>query len=229
MKKIAKNLSSIIYLIGHNCKCEFNSKERVISSLLFASTILIIFNFVFVGKISTQYAYEIFIAEVFVTLLLTMQLNLLRLFDIECEDNALESLRLSPVSSYAIYMGKYLVNILVSLLIVIPSLLLAFFFHKSALNSFEINGQFFSIFVLVVFGVSSIGCLIAALLQKINAREALYPLLFYPLTIPLLIVGMQASYKSLITPGGWEFVEILLGLDFLYFLLSLLLFDELMT
>ncbi len=221
-------LIQIKYLIKHNLKCEFAAKERLFSSLLFASTILIIFNFAFAGKIASDYSYEIFLAEVFVTLLLTMQLNFLRQFDIECEDNALDSLRLNPISSYSLYLGKYLVSLIMSTLILLPTLLLAFFFHGAATNNLVLNFQFLAVLSFVMLGLSCLGCLISALIQKMNAREAIYPLLFYPLSVPLLIVGLQACYKSLLSPGGWELTEVLLGLDLIYFLLSLLLFDEIM-
>ena len=219
----------LFFLIKHNFNCELSAKERILSSLLFAGTILVLFNFAFAGKIMADYGQEVFLAELFITLVLTMQLSFMRQFDLECEDNALESLRINPISSYLLYLAKYFVSLVMATLVMAPTLLLALFFHAASSSALTLNLQFLAVLTLVLAGVCCIGCLISSLTQKMDARESLYPLLFYPLLVPLLIVGIQACYSSLNKPGETQLLMVLLALDVLYFLLSLLLFDEVMN
>lgn len=225
---LQRTIRQIIYFALHYVKCERAAKERLYAPLLFASTLLVIFNFSFDGKITRDYSCEIFVAEVFITFLFAMQLSFLRQFDIETEDNAFDHLRLHQVSSYSLFMGKYLVSLVTGLVILIPTVLLAFFFHLSVLSHIDLNWQFCVVMLLVLAGISTLGCLISSLIQKMNGREALYPLLFYPLACPLFLVGLQSAYISLTSKEGANLMGILLGLDFIYLVLSLLLFDEIM-
>ena len=101
---------------------------------------------------ASNYNIEIFLAEVYVTLLLTMQLSFMRQFDIECEDNALESLRVHYVSSYTLYMAKYSTSLIMAFLTVIPTMLLAFFFHGASSNDLNLNLTFLLTVTLVVIG-----------------------------------------------------------------------------
>lgn len=216
-------------LLGHYIKCELSSFERFYSPLLFASTILVIFHFAFGESLPSESLSKVFVAEVFVALLFSVQMSFLRLFDLETEDQALDIMKASNIKSSALFLSKYLVTFISSCVLAVPVVALSLFFQGSrSLPSFSFLNLLMIIF-LVLGGLSSLGSLLSVLLARLNSREVLYPLLFYPLSSPLFILGLQTAHFSFsgaeINPLLW----VLIGLDCLYFALGFLLFDEVLV
>lgn len=224
-----EHIKKIYYFIQHYIKCELSSKERLYAPFMFASTLLIIFNFAFDGKIGANYAQEVFVAEVFITLLFSVQISFMRQFDLEAEDNVFESFRVYHSNPYHLFLGKYLVTLISSFFIVIPTVFLALFFHLSKIPDVSFGLSFFLIILLVLGGLSALGTLMSSLLQRLSSREVLYPLFFYPLSCPLFLVGLQSASMALEGKDVNYLSLVLLGLDFIYLVLGFLLFDEILN
>ncbi len=70
-------------------------------------------------------------------------------------------------------------------------------------------------------GMAALGCLFAALVARVRARELLLPLLTLPLWIPFIIAGGQAVQAALGLPGNYdEAVGLLIDFDILFIVLT---------
>ena len=152
--RLKKHFKILISFFSHYIKCELSSKERVYAPILFSCALLVVFSFAFDGKVDSQFFRPVFLAEVFITLLLSTQMAFMRQFDLESEDNAFESYRIYGLPSYHLFFAKYLVSLLGSVLVVIPLLLLASFFHLSEIPNLTLVPDFFLIVFLVLLGPS---------------------------------------------------------------------------
>lgn len=219
----------VFCFLKHYIRCELFSKERLLAPLFFAATLLVIFNFAFGEGLPRESMKNIFVAEVFITTLFAVQLSFMRQFDLESDDNAFEVLRVARLNAYALFLGKYLVSLLAALFVVFPSVLLAWFFQAGELVGLNFGLNFFATIFCVLLGLAALGSLIGAVLQKLNGRELLYPLFFYPLASPLFLLGQQTALFALEGKAVLSLLGVLMGLDLLYLILALLLFDEIMA
>ena len=64
-----------------------------------------------------------------------------------------------------------------------------FFFQTNPFSFF--NDKVMTIILLIISGATALGFLLSSIVYNTNSKESLFPLLFYPLTLPLLICGLQ--------------------------------------
>src|SRR3989442_5371638 len=103
------------------------------------------------------------------------------------ERSCLDAMLLSPASPAAIFAGKAVAAGL--LLVVCEAVLLpalALFF------SVPLSLEVVSAVLLATVGMAVLGCLFAAMVARVRARELLLPLLTLPLWIPFIVIGGQA-------------------------------------
>lgn len=129
-------------------------------------------------------------------------------------------------SPSAVFYGKFVYNVIFSLLINFASVVFFIIFFD------HITFQYYSIFLLVIFtaslGVATSSTLIGAIISRATTKGALFPILSVPILIPLITIGIEATYYSII---GKEYQtilrDILLMFGFTGFLLTLssIMFD----
>lgn len=102
------------------------------------------------------------------------------------------------VTPTSVYFGKLLVNVLIS---VVSNLLLAGLLF-AMLSDLRVGSQsgFFVVILLSSFGFASALTLIAALIARAGAKGALYPVLAFPVLLPLIILGVDLMRRSML--GG---------------------------
>ena len=75
--------------------------------------------------------------------------------------------------------------------------------------------------LLATVGMAALGCLFAALVARVRARELLLPLLTLPLWIPFIIAGGQAVQSAMGLPGSYpEAIGLLIDFDILFVVLT---------
>src|SRR3984893_244280 len=123
---------------------------------------------------------------------------------------------LTPASAAAIFAGKALAAAL--LLVVCAAGLLP------ALSLFfgtPLSVPLVAAVLLATVGMAALGCLFAAMVARVRAREVLLPLLTLPLWIPFIIAGGQAVQVAMGRGGGlgggFAFLG---GLDILFLVLT---------
>jgi heme exporter protein B len=139
-----------------------------------------------------------------------------RTFSAEREQSSLEAMLMTPASPVAIFAGKAVAAS--ALLVVCEAVMLP------ALSLFF--GTPFSLNVIVAVllatvGMAALGCLFAAMVARVRARELLLPLLTLPLWIPFIIAGGQAVQSAFGLPGSYqEAIGLLVDFDILFVVLT---------
>jgi heme exporter protein B len=216
------------HIVAQGLKAEFAEKDRLISPLLFAATMLILFSFA-VGEVSNEIVIKIHLAQTFLTMMLALQTSFSRIFDPDERDRVFELLQTYPLNHYAWFLGKYFLVLLLGLSIVVPTMIFSGILHDSP-TIHLLNPMVFLVAGLSLIGLVALGVLLSALTLKASGKEVLFPLLYFPLATPILLAAVQSSANFLdpnIQTAPWQWVGLLCSFDVVYFTLGLLLFGEL--
>lgn len=128
-------------------------------------------------------------------------------------------LRLITTPSSVFY-GKFVYNVIFSVLINFSSVVFFMIFFD------YITFKYYGLFLLVIFtaslGIASGSTIIGAIISRATTKGALFPILSVPILIPLITIGIEATYYSII---GKEYQtilrDLLLMFGFTGFLLTL--------
>lgn len=216
-------------LLSNGIKSELSDLERLISPLLFALTILIMFSFA-IGEVDPDVRIKFFVAQIFLTTFLALQISFSRVFEPARTDKVFDLLRTYPISYTSWFMAKYVLVILLGLTVALPTILIGSILAGSALANVSVWGLI-PVAALAIMGLSALGVLLAAITMKAQARQILYPLLYFPMTAPVLLTSIQVSLTYLETGKFTSATDswfLLLGsFDVIYVTLGILLFSEL--
>jgi len=164
---------------------ELRGRETVPAMVLFVLAVFVAFRFAL-----PEGQEEAASGLLWVAIVLTALLGLIRAFVPERDQHTLDALVLAPCDRSAIWLGKVL-SVLAFLLLAeaaaIP-LFGVFFERPSAATVVAV--------LLADVGLAAIGTLMAAMAVGGRAREVLLPLLFLPLAIPVVIGGVGATVSG---------------------------------
>lgn len=224
--------SQLKTLLHQGILAELADRERLVSPVLFGITMMILFSFA-LGEVDASLVKQIYLAETFLTAMFALQLSFSRLFEPDRQDRVFDLVRSYPVSHAAWFLAKYLLVLAVGLAVLAPTMLFGAFLHQTARQpvfSWSVCG----IAVLALAGLAALGVLLSAMTLKANSRQMLYPLLYFPLTTPVLLAAVQSSLIILdgtqgpaAQAGVRAWLGLLAGFDVIYFTLGILLFTEL--
>jgi heme exporter protein CcmB len=114
-----------------------------------------------------------------------------RTFERERQSETLRALLLSPVERGAIYLGK-----LVGLLILMAGIQIVLVPVVGLLFSAPIGRAPWLLAALLAagtLGFASVGTLFSAMLSRAHSRDILLPMLLYPITVPVVIAGVEGT------------------------------------
>ena len=205
---------------------EFSSPERILSPILFAVTLILILTFA-LGEPDAAHAAATTAAQVFVTTFFAVQLSYVRAFDNEEGDRVLDVLKTVPISGIAWFLSKFCQVFIAGIAIAIPTVFVGCLLGNQLGTSFLILS---AATVLALVGLSSIGVLLATIFQRSTARGLVFPLLYFPLTVPVLLAAIEAS-KILMSGHPFagdarNWAGLLVGFDVIYFVVGGLFFEE---
>jgi heme exporter protein B len=217
-------------LMVQSVHVEWASSERWLSPLLFAVTVLILFAFAF-GRVEPQFLPQMFIAATFLTAFFALQIAFSRILEPDMQDRVFEQLRSYPVSPTAWFLSKYLVVTALGVLILMPTLLMANLFLNEGRDSL-LDSSIMGIALIALLGLGALGVLLSTMMMRSNAKQILYPLIYFPLTTPVLLAAVESSRAHLVDGSSLEkllssWLGLLVIFGIMYFTLSLLLFGEL--
>lgn len=217
-------------ILGHSFKSEWQNAERWISPLLFSVTVLVLFSFA-MGQLDPQIAVKVYVAQMYLTALFALQISFSRIFEPDTQDRVFDLLRTYPIHANAWFLSKYLQVVIMGLFILLPTMLLANFFNAES-DIPSINSHLVIIGCLVISSLASVGVLLSTLVMRSNAKQILYPLIYFPLTAPVLLSAVEASKEILIKNASlsqlfssWLGLLVIFGI--IYLTLGVLLFGEL--
>ncbi len=170
---------------------ELRARDTLPAMLLFVVSTLVVFHFALPADAGERAGKGL----LWVALVFTALLGLVRAFVAERERAVLDGLVLAVRDRSAIWLSKTLATLaflVAAELVALPAFALFF----SGLSVSALAGV-----ALADVGICAVGTFVAALATAGRARELLLPLLFLPLAIPIVVGGVGASVVS--DPGRY--------------------------
>lgn len=164
---------------------------------------------------------------IWLTVLFSGVLAFNRSYQIELENDALETLLGYPGDRRSIFLGKLAANLTFVLLVeavIVP--LTAVLYGLSLARPFPALA---GVLLLGTFGFVTLGTFYSALSSRSRAREVLLPLLLFPMLVPLLIAAAQATSALLAGDpmgDGRTWAGVLAAFDVIFFVASVYAFDH---
>jgi heme exporter protein B len=194
---------------------EWRTRELVPALAQFVVLALVIANFGF--QFDSRNAPVIAPGVLWMTLVFAGLVAFGRTFAAEREQSSLEAMLLTPAPPAAIFAGKALAAGL--LLVICEAVLLpalGLFFNVPV--TFDVV----SAVLLATVGMAVLGCVFAAMVARVRARELLLPLLTLPLWIPFIVIGGQAVQGAMGASGAGtdQATGLLIDLDILFVVLT---------
>jgi len=165
---------------------ELRGRDTLPAMVLFVIGGLVVFHF----AVPTDTSDAVGTGLLWVVILFTALLGLVRAFVAEREQRLMDGLLLAPCDRSAIWLGKGLA-VLAFLAIAEAVALPAF-----ALLFGGIEWTTVAAVGLADIGIAAVGTLLAAMASVTRARELLLPLLFLPLAVPIIVGGVGATVGS---------------------------------
>jgi heme exporter protein B len=173
----------VVALARKDLLLELRARETLPAMLLFVLATLVAFRFALPSDASERAS----IGLLWVAILFTALLGITRAFIPEREQRVLDGLVLSPVDRSAIWLGKVVATLAflgAAELVALPAFSL--FFDSLSWTTV-------AAVVLADIGICAVGAILAAMAAAGRARELLFPVLFLPLSIPILVGGVGAA------------------------------------
>jgi heme exporter protein B len=212
-------MNPLLAIVSKDILIEMRNKESISSMMLFGLLVVVVFSFAGLDSGSGR-AGVLWIAFTFASVI-----GLNRSLAMELDNDCLQGLMLAPLSRNALYAAKVMSNLvfmLIADLVVLP-----FFF---LLNNLSFGWPFFKIFGLAAIGavgLSAVGTILSTISANTRMREVMLPILQIPLTIPLVIVGYEATKAVLdeVPERLPSLLSILAGFAIVYLTASYLVFE----
>lgn len=205
-------------------RIDISSKERLITPIFFSAIILLLFSFA-IPEQPPEIRSRMMVAQSLLAIFFAMQLGLSRSFESERSDRVYDYIRLSPIASSSFITAKILHVLCVGACITFFTLLL----------SLVLQGQDLAMIgdpvvlmgcLLTLLGLSGLGVLLAAITLRAEGQQILFPLLYFPLSIPVLLCSSEAIVHWLEvrrwddTMRGWSVM--LIAFDAIYLTMTVL-------
>lgn len=219
---MSKAFIKIFAIFWKDILTEYRTKEIIISVLVFALLVLVIFSFAF--DAGTDISETVAPGILWVALTFGGIIGLNRIFAVEKESSRIEGLMLCPVDRAVIYWGKLAgsFTFMLAIAFIITPVFLALFNLPVFLPRLAL------VIILATLGFAAVGTLFSALAANTRARDIMLPILFLPVVVPVIIAAVKAT--GLVLAGkGWEdmliWLQIMIAFDIIYLVLATLLFD----
>jgi len=213
-------------LLAKELRLEFRTRELLNATIVFAIVVVVLFSFAFNPTPAESRRYGP--GLLWIAFLFSGSLMLHPSFAREQSNDTLDALRMAPVSSFAILLGKMLANfIFLSLAEIVLVPVFAVLYDVSLAG---IVGRLVLVLVLGTVGVIVTGTVFSAISAHARMRELLLPLLMLPILAPLLIAAVESTAALFAQQPylGQTWVAFLAGFDIVFLTASWLLCDFLM-
>lgn len=217
--------STALILAKKDLYSELKTKQILVTQIIFAALVIVIFSFAFDPANNTTKA--VIPGVIWVIIVFSGILGLNRSFISEQRNDTIQGLLVAPMEASSIYLGKFIANLAMILVVEIVSIPFLFL-----LFDFKFSGSI-PYFILVIFigsfGFIATGTFLAALAANSKSSEMLLPLLLFPVTTPILIGVVQAT-KIILTDmdklsSALAWTQMVTAYDVIFFVICFLLID----
>jgi heme exporter protein B len=208
-------VKDVLALARKDLLLELRARDTLPAMLLFVVSALVVFHFALPSDSSDLAAKGL----LWVALIFTALLGLVRAFAAEREQGLLDGLVLAPCDRSAIWLSKSLAMLAFLVLAEVVALP-AFAILYTGIDGTAIAGV-----ALADLGICTVGTLLAAMAAASRARELLLPLLFLPLAVPIVVGGVGAS----VVENGGRYLALLAVYDAIFAIISWASFEYVVT
>ncbi len=218
----ALRLAAVI--AAKDIRAELRSRTALLSALVFAALVLVIFNF---ARDPTALAASALAPSVlWVTFALAAMVAMNRGFTIERENAALDGLLLAPVPREALFLGKLLANLAFVGTVELVTLPLFTLFFNISLG--PMLPGLLGVTVLATIGFVAVGTIFSAMAVRTRFAELMLPVLLLPFMVPPLIGAVQVTSRLLAgrpLSELWGWLRLLALYDVVFVTLCTLVFS----
>jgi heme exporter protein B len=210
-------------ILGKELRLEFRTRELLNATIVFALVVVVLFSFSF--DPTSAESRRLGPGLLWIAFLFAGSLMLHPSFGREQVNQTLDALRMAPVSSFAVLLGKMLANFL--FLSAAEIVLLPVFAVLYNVPLLAVIGQLVLVIGLGTLGLSVTGTVFSAIAAHARMRELLLPLLLLPILAPLLIAAVEATASLLAVQPALDraWLTFLAGFDIVFLTASWLLSD----
>ncbi len=221
-------MNSLWLIVKKDIHAEFRKPEAVISMVFFGFLLLVVLNMAI--PLGAEISPETGAGILWVAITFSSVLGLAKTMSREKENRCMDGLLLSPMSAESLFGAKMAVNFILMLMAELSIIPLFFILYGD--NFVHSLPMLVLVVMMANTGFAATGTLFSAITAGTNRNEALLPLLFYPVVIPLIsitvkVTGMIFQDASVSEYASWLYVMAAYGLIFTG--LGFLLLDKIIT
>ncbi|HXJ18559.1 MAG TPA: heme exporter protein CcmB [Candidatus Polarisedimenticolia bacterium] len=213
-------------LLAKELRMEFRTRELLNATVVFALIVVVLFSFAFNPTAAESRRYGP--GLLWIAFLFAGSLMLHPSFAREQSNDTLDALRMAPVSSFAILLGKMLANFIFLSLAEVVLVPVFTVLYNVSLDG--IVGRLILVLVLGTLGLIVTGTVFSAISAHARMRELLLPLLLLPILAPLLVAAVEATASLFAEQPELDraWLAFLAGFDIVFLTASWLLCDFLL-
>jgi heme exporter protein B len=190
---VPESLRLALAIAGKDIRAELRSRTALLSALVFAALVLVVFNF---ARDPTAISATALAPSVlWVTFALAAMVAMNRAFTIERENAALDGLLLAPLPREALFLGKLLANLAFVGTVELVTLPLFILFFNVSLGA-ALPG-IIGVAALATIGFVAVGTIFSAMTVRTRFAELMLPVLLLPFMVPPLIGAVQVTSRLL--------------------------------
>ena len=181
-------MNGLVAALRKDLLLSWRGRLQIVAVFAFGAAALLLFSFA-IGPDSLALRQHA-AGFLWLALLLASTLSLAESYEQEMQERALEGLLLLPVNARVLYYGKAIANFLqLAALGVLLVPVMVVLYDAGTLRLLPLLG----VILLGAAGLSAPGTLYAAMTAQARARQALLPLLLFPLVVPVLLAAVKAT------------------------------------
>ena len=221
-------LSNVQTLVFHSLRVDLSSKERLITPVFFAAIVLLLFSFAIPEQDPTLRS-RMIVAQSLLAIFFALQIAFSRAFESERVDRVFDYIRLSPISSSAFIVAKLAHVLLIGAGTMVCTGAMAIILQGQELSMLT-DPVVIGASLLTLLGLSGLGVLLAAVTLRAEGHQIIFPLLYFPLSVPVLLCASESLVQWLETHQwnetmrGWSIM--LIAFDAIYLTLTIMLGAE---
>ncbi|MGB7950729.1 MAG: heme exporter protein CcmB [Candidatus Binatia bacterium] len=217
-------LSQALLLLRKDLLLELRRRESLLTMFFFGTLLLFVFHFSF--DLAPDRMAEMAPALLWLAFLFTGTLGLAQLFEGERSNHCLDALLLSPMDRGAFFVAKTCFNLI--LMVLVEIVVIPLFWILFNLSSWDLVPELFLIVLLGTVGFCVLGTLLSAVTLKARARELLFPLILFPLMVPVILATircMEAILRNGELGDALSWLRLLVGFDVIFLVVGVLIFE----
>jgi heme exporter protein B len=190
---VPSSIRLALAVAGKDLRAELRSRTALLSALVFAALVLVVFNF---ARDPTAIGSDVLAPSVlWVTFALAAIVAMNRGFNIERENGAFDGLLLAPAAREALFVGKFLANLAFVAIVELVTLpLFTLFFN---LSLWSVLPGIIGVTALATIGFVAVGTIFSAMAVRTRFAELMLPVLLLPFMVPPLIGAVQVTSRLL--------------------------------